>query len=219
MGTVLAFAARASEARGRPARLDAVTEAEAAPAAAGDLVRRIAAGDRHAEDELVQQFGEGLRFLLRRWTRDHEAADEVYQESFRRAIEKLRRGELRDPESLPAFLRGLAKNLSTDHYRARSRRSHREIPMNDAHDPPDERAEHLGRLLREERVGLIRRLIGELPRERDREVLLRFYLEEEERQRIQTDLGLTSAELNVVLCRARRRCQALFEQAFRDGGA
>lgn len=194
-----------------------MTESAAAPV---DLVRRIAAGDRRAEAELVKLYGEGLVFLLRRWTRDREAAEDVYQETFRRGIEKLRRGELRDPLSLPSFLRGLARNLSIDYYRGRSRQGRRERPIEEGEEPPDDRAEQLGSLLREERVALVRRLVGELPRQRDREVLFRFYLDEEDRERIQLDLGLSSTELNMVLFRARRRCQALFEKALggRGGG-
>ncbi|HVR07246.1 MAG TPA: RNA polymerase sigma factor, partial [Thermoanaerobaculia bacterium] len=211
MGSLLAFSGPRQRARGcPPGPRGAVTEAGPAP---GDLAPRIAAGDRGAEEELVARYGEGLAFLLRRFTRDRETADDLYQETFRRALEKLRRGELRDPASLPSFLRGLARNLSIDHYRGRARRSGRERPLDEASEPPDERTGQLGSLLREERIALVRRLVGEVPRRRDREVLLRFYLEEEDKQRIQSDLGLSGAELNLVLFRARRRCQALFEEA------
>jgi RNA polymerase sigma-70 factor (ECF subfamily) len=211
MGSVLAFGARARRSGARPSRpRGTVTEAAPAPV---DLVRRIEEGDRGAEEELVELYGEGLAFLLRRWTRNLEAAEDVYQETFKRALEKLRGGELRDPRSLPAFLRGLARNLSIDYYRGESRRGGRERPIDAALDPPDDRVGQLGTLLHEEKAALVRRLVAELPRARDREVLLRFYLREEDKERIQADLGLTGTELNMVLFRARRRCQALFEEA------
>jgi RNA polymerase sigma-70 factor (ECF subfamily) len=211
MGSVLAFGARARRLGARPSwPRGTVTEAAPAPV---DLVRRIEEGDRGAEEELVELYGEGLAFLLRRWTRNLEAAEDVYQETFKRALEKLRGGELRDPRSLPAFLRGLARNLSIDYYRGESRRGGRERPIDGALDPPDDRVGQLGTLLHEEKAALVRRLVAELPRARDREVLLRFYLREEDKERIQADLGLTGTELNMVLFRARRRCQALFEEA------
>jgi len=216
MGTVLAFATKRLLPRGRvPWARSHVNEGAPAPA---DLVRRIEAGDRGAEQELVELYGEGLAFLLRRWTRDGEAAQDVYQETFRRALEKLRGGELRDPDSLPSFLRGLARNLSIDYYRGRSRRSGRERPLDAGFDPPDDRAGQLGTLLHEERIALVRRLVAELPNPRDREALIRVYLREEDRQRIQSELGLTGTELNMVLFRARRRCQQLFEEAFAARG-
>lgn len=185
------------------------------PAAApGDLVFRIQAGDRRAEAELVERYGEGLAFLLRRWARTHDAASDLYQETFRLALEKIRKGEVRDPERLPAFLRSLAKNLSIDYYRRETRRGDREAPIEEAELPlPEVEAGQLGRLLRQEKIGLVHRLLAELPLERDRQILTRFYLQEEDKERIREDLGLSSAEFNVVLFRARRRYQALFEKA------
>ena len=183
-----------------------------------DLVRRIQAGDRRAEEELVERYGEGLTFLLRRWTRDREAAADLYQESFQLAIEKIRRGELRDPDRLPGFLRSLARNLSTHHYRRESSRGNRETPIATEFEPPDQSPGQLGALLRQEKIGLVRRLLSELPVERDRQILLRFYLREEDKERIREDFGLSRAELNVVLFRARRRYQSLCETALAGYG-
>jgi RNA polymerase sigma-70 factor (ECF subfamily) len=184
-----------------------------APAAPGDLVRRIQAGDLRAETELIELYGEGVTFLLRRWTRDRDAADDLFQETFRTAIEKIRRGEVREPDRLPGFLRSLAKNLSTYHYRRAAQQTEREKPIDTALEPPDPTAGQLGRLLRQEKIEIVRRLLAELSVERDRQILLRFYLREEDKENIRRDLGLTSAEFNVVLFRARRRYRDLFEKA------
>lgn len=185
----------------------------------GDLVRRIQAGDRRAEEELVARFGEGLTFLLRRWTRDRDAAADLYQETFRLALEKIRRGELRDPERLAAFLHSLAKNLSIHHYRRETARGGREKPIETTAEVPDRDEGQLGNLLRQEKIGLVRRLVAELPQERDRQVLFRFYLREEDKERICDDLGLSRSEFNVVLFRARRRYQRLFESALGGSSA
>jgi len=210
MGTILAFARE--ENRGRRERL-----MEAVPAA-GDLVLRIQSGDRGAEGELVERYGEGLLFLLRRWTRHRDDADDVYQETFRRGIEKIRAGEVRDPASLPAFLRGLARNLTTDYYRRETRRGGRESPIEKTPEPVDEAPGQLGALLRKEKIEIVRRLLSELPLERDRQILLRFYIEEEDKDRICADLGLSRPEFNVVLFRARRRYQTLFEKTVAGRG-
>lgn len=205
MGTILAFAR--DEDRG-PRKL------LMAPAPApGDLVLRIGSGDRRAEAELVERYGEGVLFLLCRWTRSRDEADDLYQETFRRGIEKIRAGEVRDPERLPAFLRGLAKNLTTDHYRRAALRGGRESPIESSPEPADDMPGQLGALLRREKIGIVRRLLSELPLERDRQVLVRFYIQEEDKERICDDLGLSRSDFNVVLFRARRRYQLLFEKA------
>lgn len=155
--------------------------------------------------------------MLRRRTRDRETAEDLFQEAFRLAFEKIRRGEMRDPERLPAFLQGLAKNLSIDHYRRETRRGERERPLEPAAELPDHTSDQLGSLLRQEKIGLVRSLLSELSVDRDRQILLRFYIHEEDKERILRDLGLSRAEFNVVLFRARRRYQALFEKAVGRG--
>lgn len=199
-----------------PARREdrALSLREATPA---DLVQRIRGGDPRAEEELIARFGEGLTFLLRRWTRGHSDAEDLYQETFRLALEKIRRGEVRDPERLAGFLRSLARNLSIEHYRKAARRGAREEEVEAAADVTNPDTGQLGQLLRKEKVGLVRRLLGELGSERDRQVLFRFYIAEEDKESIRSDLGLTAPEFNLVLFRARRRYRDLYERHAQSG--
>lgn len=187
---------------------------EASPA---DLVRRIRGGDPQAEEELIVRFGEGMTFLLRRWTRGHGDAEDLYQETFRLALEKIRRGEVRDPERLAGFLRSLARNLSIEHYRKAARRGEREEEIESAADTANPDTGQLGQLLRKEKVTLVRRLLEELGSDRDRQVLFRFYIAEEDKESIRTDLGLTAPEFNLVLFRARRRYRDLYERHAHPG--
>ena len=177
---------------------------------ARELVRRVASGDRSAEAELVERYGERLAFLLRRWTRDDNTARELYQETFRQALEKLRADELRQAERLPSYLVGLAKNLARYHYRKSDRRAA-------YHDEPGETVQFadpspglLARLLDKEKAALVRRVLHELPTERDREVLSRVYRAEDDSKTICADLGLAASHFKRVLYRARERYRALF---------
>ena len=51
--------------------------------------------------------------------------------------------------------------------------------------------------------------------ERDREILLRFYIAEEDKDRIAADYGLSSLQFNRVLHRARQRYKELLTGAAR----
>jgi RNA polymerase sigma-70 factor (ECF subfamily) len=178
-----------------------------------DLVRRIQAGNPAAEAELVARFSEGLSFLLRRWTRDITVAEDLFQETFRLALEKVRKGEVRDPDRLPGFLRSLAKNLSIEHYRRGSRREMREEELEAATEmTAPEASGQLGQLLRQEKAALVRQVLEELGSDRDRQVLFRFYIAEEDKEQIRSDLGLSGPEFNLVLFRARRRYRDLYER-------
>ncbi len=177
-----------------------------------DLVLRIQAGDAAAEAELVDRYGEVLLFLLKRWTRDAETAADLRQETLRRAIEKIRRGEVREPEHLAAFLRSLAKNLSTQLYRRSGEKTERHEPLDPVREIAGREPDALALLLRAEKTRLARQVLGSLGTERDREVLVRYYLAEEKAEGICSDLGLTGEHFHRVLHRARQRFRRLFEE-------
>jgi RNA polymerase sigma-70 factor (ECF subfamily) len=175
----------------------------------GDLVRRIARGDREAEEELFSRYGTGIRFLLGRWCRDRATAEDLHQETLRLALQKIRQGEVREPERITAFLYGLAKNLSLQLYRSAGYRRRGE-PLAETEALPDRQASPLAELLRRERAARIRQVLSEMGSERDREVLVRFYLAEESTERICADLDLAPAHFYRVLYRARERYRKLF---------
>lgn len=178
------------------------------PASAPDLASRIQAGDGRAEAELFEAYRQGVALVLDRQTGGRPEAEDLLQETFRLALEKLRRGELREPAKLPAFLAQLARFTAIEHYRKLGRR--KTAPDSESLAfVADERRGPLDHLLDRERAALARQVIAELGTARDREVLLRFYVAEEDKASIEADLGLTSLQLNRVLHRARQRYKEL----------
>jgi RNA polymerase sigma-70 factor, ECF subfamily len=184
-----------------------------------ELVRRILAGDPAAEREMVERFSRGVRFLLLQLTRDPAWADDLYQETFRLALEKVRGGELREPDKLSAFVSALARNL----FLAEVRRSGKhpevsgELEREDA-EPRDSAPGPLTRLLDKEDAALVRRLLAELEPPRDREVLFRFFIAEHPKEAICADLGLSDLHFNRVLHRARQRLKSLLESHRKQQG-
>jgi RNA polymerase sigma-70 factor (ECF subfamily) len=177
-----------------------------------DLVSRIRAGDQRAEEELVERYRRGVAIVLRREVRHAVVAADLTQETFRIALEKIRRGDLREPEKLSGFICSLARNLAIGHHRQSSREeSLTEIEL--AQTLPDPAPGQLEELLQKEKAAIVRQVINELPTERDRQVLFRFYIAEEEKEQICADLGLTGLHFNRVLFRARQRYKELYEKA------
>jgi RNA polymerase sigma-70 factor (ECF subfamily) len=181
--------------------------------ATGDLASRIRAGDARAEDEMVVRHGPQVAALLSRRTRDRAIAEDLYQETFCRALVKLRQGDLRHPGALGSFLRSLAHNLAVHHYRARLG-AHREMGL------PEEVAERpsgsggaLEEILRREDARRARRALLRLAIDRDRQVLTRFYLEQQDKEEICRDLGISAGHFKKVLFRARRRYLEILHEA------
>ncbi len=183
--------------------------AEEARIAAG-LVRRIQAGDRTAEAEMVERYSRGVLFLLRRLSGGAESAEDLHQETFRIVLERLRHSGLDDPGRLVGFIQGTARRLylgeRRKHLRRKTDAAGEELP--DGADPVPSQLESA---VRDERARLVRRMLSELRPERDRRVLYRFYLAEEDKDRICVDLGLSHKHFNRVLYRARRRFRELLQ--------
>jgi RNA polymerase sigma-70 factor (ECF subfamily) len=180
------------------------------------LVQRIGRGDRAAEAELVERYGRGVLYLLKRKTRDPELALDLRQETFRIAIEKLRARELDGVERLGAYLRGIAVNLAIGDARKTIRRA--TTADSEAVDLlPDSGAGPAERVSSDQIRAAVRSLLEELPVERDREILVRVYLDEEDKESICAALGVDSAHFNRVLFRAKQRFRELVERAERRG--
>jgi RNA polymerase sigma-70 factor (ECF subfamily) len=176
------------------------------------LVLRIQAGERNAEAELVTRYCNGVAIIIRRIAKDPFVTDDLCQETFRLVIEKVRRGEVREPEKFSGYICSLARNLAIDHARSvRTTQTLEETESSPAlFDPaPDP----LKTLLEKEKVRAIRQVLAELTASRDREILHRFYISEEDKEEICADLGLSSIHFNRVLYRARERFKELYEES------
>jgi RNA polymerase sigma-70 factor (ECF subfamily) len=169
-----------------------------------DLVRRIMVGDQLAEEELYRRYRQGVSFIIRRRVRTE--VEDLCQETFRIALEKIRRGEVREPDKLSGFICGLARNLAIGHLRRRSR--YDSLNPDELDPAPNQYDE----LLQQERAKIVRQVISEMNSERDRQILFRFYIAEEDKKKICADLGLTSLHFNRVLSRARQRFKELYKK-------
>lgn len=184
---------------------------------AADLARRVAAGDAAAEAELVRRYSRGVLFLLRRLTRDPALAEDLHQETFVIVLERLRGAGLEQPERLAGFLRATARNLWTGALRKRTRRGDHLASDSLEGRTADESGGPLRHVLGREQARAVRQALGELSTHRDRQILYRFYLLEESKERICEDLDLSDLHFNRVLHRARQRLGAILRAG--PGGA
>ena len=176
-----------------------------------ELVERIRAGERAVEDALVLQYSRGVQFLISQSVSDGSVGEDLYQDCFRMVLEKVRAGEVNDPDRLSGFICSLARNIVIEYFRKTSRREGYHAPA-DGDAVPSHEPSQLERLLREEKGSLARRVLDALPSDRDRSVLYRFYIAEDDRDEICADLGIEATLLSQILCRARQRYKTLFEE-------
>ena len=174
-----------------------------------DIVRRIIAGDPAAEDEIVRRYEHGVAVIIDHIVRSPSTTEDLSQETFRIVLQKLRRGDLRQPESLSGFVCSVARNAAINYIR-RSKRSSSREEIGGAEHIPDHAPSQLDRIVTKERAEVVRQVILELKLERDRDVLFRYYIAEEDKDRICLDLGLTRTQFNNVIYRALARFKELY---------
>jgi RNA polymerase sigma-70 factor (ECF subfamily) len=167
-----------------------------------DLARvaeRIREGDPSAEEELVREFGDRVRVFAGMRTRDRETARDLGQEVMMNVLTALRRGQLRDPDRLAAFVYGTARNVVNNYLRTGGQE--RSDPLPDlaavTADPVDEL--EAGR-----RQSLVRRALARLSRD-DRGILLLTLVDGLKPVEIAYKLGLTAEVVRARKSRALKK--------------
>ncbi len=173
-----------------------------------DFVNRIHAGDKLAEGELIQHYGPGVLLMLERRTQDQQLAIDLYQDTFVIVIERLRGKSINEPHKLGAFIYGTSKNLLIGDLRKKARR--KTFADSDiVAETADKNSGPFQNVNREEEARIVRQIISSMRSRRDRTLLRRFYIDEEEKENICLELNLSSLHFNRVLFRARRRFKDL----------
>jgi RNA polymerase sigma-70 factor (ECF subfamily) len=173
------------------------------------LILRIAQGDRQAEAEFVRQYERGVRVLVRRHCRPGDpVVDDLVQDVLSGVLERLRAGAIHDPVALPAYVQSaVVYATSAEYRRRRPTQTDAVVEQIADNETPGTRldATQLARFLRDVLAGM--------PVARDREILRRFYLEEEDKDSVCRALAIDPGHFHRVMFRARERFRLLVEQA------
>jgi RNA polymerase sigma-70 factor (ECF subfamily) len=151
----------------------------------------------------------GLRALILRRVKDPDTAADILQDAAVTTLEKLRSGEIAHPEHLGGYLYRVALNHLRNHHR-KDRGGLSSPDQVDELLAPDEDLDwqNIGH---PQWVAAARRTLDEMAIPRDREVLMRFYLNEEDKQKICRELRLSDDHFSRVIFRARNRFRELLE--------
>lgn len=155
--------------------------------------------------------------LLQRKCGDEDRARDLRQETFCIALEKLRAEPLAEPEKLAGWLYGVARMLWRGE-QTRSQRRRTDADSVRVELAEDRRPGPLASLEREEVARLVRELVGEMSVERDRRLLFRYFVDEEDKNVVCRELGLDRVHFNRVVFRAKQRFRELVEGAERRAG-
>jgi RNA polymerase sigma-70 factor, ECF subfamily len=170
-----------------------------------DFLTALKDRDEDAENFLISHFSRPVRLKLHGRLHSPELIQDAYQETFLRVLSYFRSGRTLDnPASLPGFVHTMCHNIALEFLRGHTR--HPQVPENhpEAKDdaPGPERQAIAG-----ERIEFARRVLEELP-EKDRRILRRVFLDEEDKDRVCEEFNVDRQYLRVLLHRARNRFRA-----------
>ena len=167
------------------------------------LVEQIRNGNSSALEQMYHIFSTGIRFYLCRQLGPQDLDDRVH-DVFLIIVQSIQKGELREPERLMGYVRTIVRRQVAaqidDNVKARRNQADLEFGMalSDRHPNPERSA------IEHQNEELAMRILNSLPK-RDREVLARFYLEEQPADRICHEMGLTETQFRLVKSRAKAR--------------
>lgn len=176
-----------------------------------EAMRRLAAGDDVALNEIMQRWREKLAAFLTRMTGDHATAIDLAQETFVRLYQH--RASYQPSAPFPTYLFRIASNLARNH--ARWKRRHPTVSMDDldesrpepaASSPvPDQQLDH------SERLRIIEAAIAALPPD-VRETILLFTHHDLSYAQIADVMRCTSKAVETRIYRARQMLKATLRE-------
>jgi RNA polymerase sigma-70 factor (ECF subfamily) len=141
-------------------------------------------------------------------------AEDLAQETLQIVVERVRAKTIDDPRKVFAFAAQTARNLALN----QARKVLRQQTVVDS-ELVDELAQNLemeqGDLSESDDRHLAQAvvtLLQELPTPRDRQILIRFYLDGTDKQQLCRELGLSPKHFDRVLMRARKRLRTIIER-------
>jgi RNA polymerase sigma-70 factor (ECF subfamily) len=166
-----------------------------------DLVKRFAAGESSAIDELVNRYKDRLYTSIYYLVKDKYLAEDIFQDVFIKIIDTIRLGKYTDEgKFLPWALR-IAHNLCVDHFRKVKRTP--TIKTSDGNDIFDvlnfqeESAEEA--VMQRQTYDRVRKMIDMLPEEQKEVIILRHYAD----LSFKEIADLTKCSINTALGRMR----------------
>lgn len=171
-----------------------------------ELVRRVRNDEPAALEELYRVFTRGIRFYLWRQIGAQDLTDRLH-DIFLIVTESIRSGELREPERLMGYVRTVVRRQVAGHIHSR-REQRQKWSQLDFSPVPDHRPNPEYRVIRRQHSEMARRIMGSL-RQREREVLTRFYFEEQSADQICREMELSQTQFRLLKSRAKARLTQL----------
>jgi RNA polymerase sigma-70 factor (ECF subfamily) len=167
------------------------------------LVAQVKAGEDAGMEQLYKLFSRGIRYYLCRQLGPQELEDKVH-DTFLIVVNAIKRGDLREPERLMGFVRTVVRRQvaayieQAVHTRREQADLETGVTVADRKQNPEQEA-----MLRQ-KAELMKSALAALS-QRDRDILVRFYLKEQPQEQICREMSLTETQFRLLKSRAKAK--------------
>jgi RNA polymerase sigma factor (sigma-70 family) len=167
------------------------------------LVEQVRTGENTGMEQLYKLFSRGIRYYLCRQLGPQELEDKVH-DTFLIVVNAIRRGDLREPERLMGFVRTVVRRQvaayieQAVHNRREQADLETGVTVADRKQNPEQEA-----MLRQ-KSDLMKSSLAALS-QRDRDILVRFYLHEQPQEQICREMDLTETQFRLLKSRAKAK--------------
>ena len=168
-----------------------------------ELVKQIQLGEESGMAELYRLFARGIRFYLCRQLGPQELDDKVH-DTFLIVVQAIQRGEVREPERLMGFVRTVVRRQVAAHIDHVVHRRREEIDLDVGVRVADRRSNPEQTAAFRQKVEFMLSVLDSLS-VRDREILKRFYLDEQSQEEVCGDMNLSETQFRLLKSRAKAR--------------
>jgi RNA polymerase sigma-70 factor, ECF subfamily len=173
-----------------------------------EYVERLREGDPSTEQHFVSYFDQLLRIKLRAKRLASETVEDLRQETYIRVFNKVRAGEIREPDRFGAFVNSICNNVLQEFYRLNARTT----GLDPSHEEkPDDTIDIEGQLVTKQMKERVREVLRDMPK-KDRELLQAFFLDEKEKDEVCAQFDVDRDYLRVLLHRAKDKFRVLYEK-------
>ncbi len=169
----------------------------------------LARVNRESVERLLVTEYPGLLTLLRRKAGDPQLAADLLNDALVVTLDNFDSGRIADPSHIGGYVFQVAMNLLRNHRRGYADNAAKRAEVNDQTMaaltvPEDAESDWAKR---------VRKMVEFLPSTRDRALIKRFYLDEEDKSAICNEFSMSPLQFDKIIFRARKRLLELFESS------
>jgi RNA polymerase sigma-70 factor, ECF subfamily len=180
------------------------------------LVSQIKAGEKTGMEQLYKIFSRGIRYYLCRRLGPQDLDDRMH-DTFLIVVKAIRRGDLREPERLMGVVRTVVHRQVCAYIEQAVHERRDQTDIDTSFGVADRKRNPEQDAMVRQRADLMKNALAALT-EKDREILVRFYLKEQTQEQICREMELTETQFRLLKSRAKAKFGEIGKKKLVAGG-